>query len=126
MKKGARSLTRMQQYLDAAGHFRDVVLTRSGIALPLRPSELSPTYRVRIDYERERPPRIYVLSPKLVAGAKHTFADGRLCVYWHEYENTLPFSETIIPWTAEWLYFYELWQVHGRWLAPESPHSGPK
>ncbi len=126
MKKGGRSLTRMEQYLDTKRHFRRVELTATGIALPLRPTWLSPTYRVRIDYIRERPPRIYIVTPELVPNAKHTYPDGRLCVYWHEYDNTLGFGDTIVPWTAEWLYLYELWQVHGKWLAPESPHGAPK
>jgi hypothetical protein len=126
VKKGARPLTRVEQYRDASRHFLGVELTRTGIALPLRPTELSPTYRVRVDYVPEKSPRIYVVSPKIIDGAKHRYRDGSLCVYWHEYDNTLGFGETIVPWTAEWLYFYELWQVHGKWLAPESPHGGPK
>jgi hypothetical protein len=24
-------------------------------------------------------------------------------------------AETIIPWTSEWLYFYELWVFTGEW-----------
>ena len=30
--------------------------------------------------------------------------------------------ETIIPWTAEWLVFYELWQLTGEWYGAASPH----
>src|SRR5712691_11341078 len=126
MKKGPRSLTLIEQFVDASRCFDGVRLTRTGIALPLRPTDLSPTYRIRIDYIRERSPRIYVETPELVPNAKHMYADGRLCVYWHEYNNSLGFGETIVPWTAEWLFFYEYWQVHGMWLAPESPHAGTK
>lgn len=25
-------------------------------------------------------------------------------------------ADTIIPWTVEWLYFYELWLATGEWL----------
>lgn len=25
--------------------------------------------------------------------------------------------ETIVPWTSEWLYFYEIWLVTGEWYA---------
>ena len=25
-------------------------------------------------------------------------------------------ANTIIPWTVEWLYYYELWQATGEWL----------
>jgi hypothetical protein len=30
--------------------------------------------------------------------------------------------QKIIPWTAEWLVFYELYQIYGEWLGPEAPH----
>ena len=25
-------------------------------------------------------------------------------------------SSTIIPWTSEWLYYYEIWLINGDWL----------
>lgn len=27
-------------------------------------------------------------------------------------------SETTVPWTAEWLIYYELWHLTGKWLGP--------
>jgi hypothetical protein len=30
--------------------------------------------------------------------------------------------ETIIPWTAEWLVFYELWKISGKWMGPAALH----
>ena len=128
MKKGARALDRTAQWLDARTHFRQVRLTRTGIALPLRPTPFSPTYYVRIDYERDQLPSVFVLSPPLMNAPKHTYRnDGSLCLYYRtEYDNTMLLSETIIPWAAHWLYCYELWQVQGEWPAPESPHAQPK
>jgi len=32
--------------------------------------------------------------------------------------------EKIIPWIAEWLVFYELYRICGKWLGPEAPHGG--
>ncbi len=126
MRKGTRTLTKMEQFLDTRNHFRGVALTRSGIALPLRPTSESATYEIRIDYAPTTSPKVFVLSPALVGNAPHVYKRGYLCLYWHEYENSMGFGDTIVPWTAEWLYFYELWQVTGEWLAPESPHRGPK
>ncbi len=34
----------------------------------------------------------------------------------------LPIDDTIIPWTAEWLVFYELWKDTGTWQGAEAPH----
>lgn len=30
--------------------------------------------------------------------------------------------DKIIPWTAEWLVYYELFKLDGKWLGPEAPH----
>jgi hypothetical protein len=27
----------------------------------------------------------------------------------------MPIADTIIPWTSEWLFFYELWLASGEW-----------
>jgi hypothetical protein len=37
-------------------------------------------------------------------------------------------AETIVPWTAEWLFFYEVWMEdpEGRWLGLEAPHDDKK
>jgi hypothetical protein len=32
--------------------------------------------------------------------------------------------QKIIPWIAEWLVYYELYLICGKWLGPEAPH-GP-
>jgi hypothetical protein len=62
------------------------------------------------------------IDPK---GAIHIYRDGHLCLY---HPKSQPWSgnknihETIIPWTAEWLIFYELYLSEGRWLGPEISH----
>ena len=53
------------------------------------------------------------------------YRDGTLCLYdfrvqpWSSWDNI---HEKIIPWTAEWLVFYELYLMCGKWLGPEAPH----
>lgn len=53
------------------------------------------------------------------------YGDGRLCLYdyreqpWRDGDNI---HEKIIPWTAEWLVFYELYLIRGKWLGPEAVH----
>lgn len=127
MGKGARALTRSEQFLEARNHFSGVRLTHTGMALPLRPTPESPTYQIRIDYAPPASPKVYVLSPPLARPPKHVYRGGHLCLYYrHEWSSDMSFADTIIPWTSEWLYFYELWQVCGKWFAPESPHGDPK
>lgn len=112
--------------MDTRNHFRGVTLKRGGIALSLRPTPESATYQIRIGYEPSGSPKVFVMSPALIGKPPHVYRGGYLCLYWHEYDNSMGFGSTIVPWAAEWLYFYELWQVLGKWLAPESPHQGPK
>ena len=38
----------------------------------------------------------------------------------------MPIADTIIPWTSEWLFFYELWlATGGEWLG-EGEHPPPR
>ena len=41
----------------------------------------------------------------------------RICLYrYSEFNVYKLLADTIIPWTVEWLYFYELWLATGEWL----------
>jgi len=93
----------------------------------LQPTPESPRYRVRIDHEGGDAPAVWVEKPDLPKDAPHRYPSGKLCLYWPEEwswrdEETL--AETIVPWAALWLYYYEVWQVTGEWLGPEAPHGG--
>src|SRR6476469_3557994 len=59
------------------------------------------------------------------ASAIHMYDNGVLCLY-KTAETPLKLSdnihEKIIPWTAEWFVFYELYLMCGKWLEPEAPH----
>ncbi len=55
----------------------------------------------------------------------HRYPDGSLCLYWPDewgWTARESLAATIVPWTAFWLYYYELWLVTGEWLGPSSPH----
>jgi hypothetical protein len=97
----------------------------------LQPRNLAPLYRVEIRYRLGTVPKVRVLSPTLVPGSPHIYPDdGSLCLYWPaewRWTGDQLLAETIVPWTADWLCFYELWLDCGEWLGPASPHStGPK
>jgi len=90
-----------------------------------QPTPESPVYEVRIVHDPDRTPRIYVDRPFIRADAPHRYRDGSLCLYWpKEWRWTAreSLAATIIPWTAFWLYYYELWLAIGEWLGPSSPH----
>jgi len=57
------------------------------------------------------------------------YADETLCLFWPDewiWRGHELVAETIIPWTALWLYYYELWLDTGEWLGPSSHHPSLK
>ena len=93
----------------------------------LQPTIESPVYKIRIRYRLGGIPKIRILSPTLKPKPPHTYSDGSLCLYtpgegsWRE-DKLL--ADTILPWAAIWLYYYELWVDTDKWQGPETPH-GP-
>jgi hypothetical protein len=89
----------------------------------LQPGEISPIYQVEIEYRHRKAPTVKVMQPTIVAGAPHLYKDGSLCLYWPKewnWQDNELIAEIIIPWTALWLYYYELWLDTGKWLGPSS------
>lgn len=89
----------------------------------LQPSSLSPKYRVVVRYKLSSYPSVKVISPALVPKAPHLWRDGRLCLYYpkeNPWRRDMLIATTILPWTALWLYYYELWLDTGKWLGPSS------
>lgn len=98
----------------------------------LQPRDCSPSYRVRIQYRIGGVPRVHVTRPSLKPNAPHLYSDGTLCLYWPRewrWHGAELIAETIIPWTALWLLYYELWLDTDKWLGPSShgePLQAPK
>ena len=90
------------------------------------PSEDCDEYLIRIRYDYEKVPRVEIIEPTIEPSPKiHIYGCGALCLCdprqtpWRRLNNV---HETIIPWTAEWLVYYELYLIRGKWLGPEAPH----
>ncbi len=86
------------------------------------------SYRVEIRYEVGNFPQVRVLSPELErlpgneeGSLPHVYgpsSDPRLCLFDpenDEWNSTMLIADTIIPWTIEWLTFYEFWLMTGVW-----------
>lgn len=92
----------------------------------LTPTALSPSYKVKIEYRIGTSPNVYITSPKLklATGEKdlpHVYSTKRqwLCIYYRralEWKSNMTIADSIIPWTSEWLFFYEIWLGTGKWL----------
>lgn len=69
-------------------------------------------------------PKTIIISPKLTSNSKgeeipHLYSRENLCLYhpkYREFKRTDFLSDTIIPWTSLWLYYYEIWRVTDEWL----------
>lgn len=97
--------------------FRDKELTWQ---FTLRPSPLSDEYTVKMVYVLGSAPNVYVLKPFPLALAKgavtlpHVYnkKKQRLCLYYpdgKQWNSSMPLAKTIVWWTYEWLYHYEIW-----------------
>lgn len=92
----------------------------------MRPTALSDAYKVVISYDEHHTPRIFVQGQTLRGLSKSDFPHKyeidkknnrvRVCLYLpSELDYGKPFSETLVPWTAEWLFHYEIWLATGDW-----------
>ena len=115
----------------------------------LRP--VSETYRVRVVDQRgfddgriicaSHWPTVRVISPALSPRSEapdqlvpHLYGphdDPRgpeLCLFYpkeREWAEHMLMAESIVPWTVEWLFYYEIWHVTGAWGGEEAPHDPP-
>ena len=92
----------------------------------ITPSDHCDTYKIAISYEQNGIPEVRIKEPEIAPSIDiHMYGDGTLCLYkpsddpWTVEDNV---HEKIIPWTAEWLVFYELYLLYGKWLGPEASH----
>ncbi|RWI16680.1 hypothetical protein [Mesorhizobium sp.] len=85
-------------------------------------------HRIEIRYRVDYAPEVRVLSPALIripenpeGSLPHVYdrdGDPKLCLYdpaTDEWDETMHLSQTIVPWSADWLACYELWLMTGRW-----------
>ena len=92
----------------------------------ITPSDGCNSYKIRVEYLEGRTPRVYIVDPHIEPHPEyHIYEEGNLCLFDHRespWSSTMRIHETIIPWTAEWLVFYELWKLTGKWEGSEAEH----
>jgi hypothetical protein len=102
----------------------------SGLAITCRgriqPTEHSRSYRVEIRYAPWDSPEVRVIEPEIkFTNDVHMYRNDMLCLYdWREqpWQNSWHLHATIVPWVAEWLLYYELWLLTGKWLGKSAVH----
>jgi len=108
------------------------LLFLSGRALHYRcrlaPSEFGRIYTCELRVTPDaQPPEMFVLDPYLSTLSPEKFlphiypskeVGTKLCLWWPKQREWLPqmkLSETYIPWTSEWLWYFEDWLATGIW-----------
>lgn len=97
------------------------------------PTPNSRTYRIRMEYSIGAPPRVRVIVPSVLPKAPgkdflpHVFSTEKqqICLYYGkfwEWNPSMLLSRKIVPWAAEWLFYYELWVLTGEWLGGGIEH----
>ena len=96
------------------------------IELKIQPTPLSQVYEVKIVYKDNRFIEIFVINRTLKIAINrdklpHIYDSEKqqLCLYSpskREWSAHNYIDNTVIPWTSEWLYYYELWLPEGKWL----------
>jgi hypothetical protein len=90
--------------------------------LRLQPSIASQVYTVLLAYRHGRRPGVTVIAPVLTlhpgaTSLPHVYPGDELCLYYPgEWKHDRLLAHTVVPWISEWLMYYELWLVTGRWL----------
>lgn len=96
----------------------------------LQTEENGTQYRIQITYMPWEAPKIHVVRPKICFNKEiHMYEDESLCLYdWRQqpWQPQWHIHETIIPWTAEWLVFFELYELSGKWLGKSALHGNPE
>jgi len=93
----------------------------------LQPTDVSRVYRVKLTYRYGYHPKVWVVDPAIpYESAIHMYmSDNSLCLYdWREqpWEKSCRLYDTIIPWTSEWLLYYEIYKLTGKWIGRSALH----
>lgn len=113
--------------LNLPGNSARITNGRLVFTYEVKPTALSRSYKLELSYARNSSPEVRVLEPNIVAlsGEQglpphlYTFEHPvRLCLYLPsagDWTRDIVLATSVIPWSVEWLFYYEMWQVTGEW-----------
>lgn len=108
---------------------KDIEGTDLKMELELQHSSKSKKFVVELEYiEANKIPKIFIDAEQFpedkLEEIPHKYGiknrKGKkyveVCLYYKkEWNRTMNISDTIIPWLIEWLYFYDMWLITGKW-----------
>lgn len=106
----------------------------------VKPTEDSREYELTVKCKSNKSPQAYLINQGILFSQNdnlpHVYECKyysekkefiRLCLYYpitEEWTNDMMIADTFIPWAIEWLYYYEIWRMTGKWLG--GGHHGNK
>lgn len=90
----------------------------------LQPTPNSSIYRIKISCRRNHVISVFVIKPRKLfipdgeISLPHVFSTEKqqLCLFYKdEYQGRMRIVDTIVPWTSEWLFYYEIWCITRTW-----------
>jgi hypothetical protein len=91
------------------------------VVATIQPTPASRRYTIHLVYRSGEVPDVFVIAPALALHPEadilpHTYPGDKLCLHLPgEWQPGMYIAHTTIPWTSEWLFYYELWVITGRW-----------
>lgn len=117
------------QYVSIAHSYPDIKIiwktNKITCLFIVKPTPLSREYKIRLIFDGNKP-SVYLLGSDIIGIERNDFPHHfeidkdkhwvRLCLYYAgDWYSTMSISDTIIPWTVEWLFHYEIWLTTGVW-----------
>ena len=108
------------------GEFKNVSYKKFIWIVKIKPTYISRSYDIRLECEVNKPPYVYLYGENLknlecsdfphIYGCNINKHEVRLCLALpKEFNYSMFIADTIIPWTVEWLFYYEIWLYSGTW-----------
>ena len=110
------------------------------IIVKLQPTSISKYYDTLIEFDIvKKIPKVMIslkqLGVEKIETIPHNYQTETvqnekyliLCLYYPgEWNSKMNISDTIIPWASEWLYYFEIWKITGKWLGGGIEHKNKK
>lgn len=91
----------------------------------LRPFGCELDYRIKVEYVAGHEPKTTILKPQIEPDKHiHMYGDHSICLHYPpdmKWDIKTKLYLYTIPWISEWIIFYEIYKVKGKWLGKESP-----
>lgn len=108
------------------GKFKSFSYKKFTWIVKIKPTSISRNYDIRLECEVSKPPRVYLYGENLRNLEDRDFPhiyrrdinkhEVQLCLALpKEFNYSMFVADTIIPWTVEWLFYYEIWLYSGSW-----------